>query len=64
MIICQRSVCWSVRDTYLDDADMQIVNQEGSASEAVEGAEDWTWDKVEEDHGNGNNGKEDIEVTA
>jgi hypothetical protein len=51
-------------ETYLDDADMQIVNQEGSASEAVEGAEDWTWDEVEEDHGNGNDGKEDIEVTA
>jgi hypothetical protein len=51
-------------ETYLDDADMQIVNQEGSASEAVEGAEDWTWDEVGEDHGDGNDGKEDIEVTA
>jgi hypothetical protein len=34
--------------------------------EAIEGAEDWTWDKFGEDpidgNGNGDDGKDDIEV--
>jgi hypothetical protein len=34
---------------HLDDTDMQTINHKGSASKAVEGAEDWTWDEVGED---------------
>jgi hypothetical protein len=33
----------------LDDADHQPANQEGSASDIVKDAEDWTWDVVAED---------------
>lgn len=30
----------------LDSVDLQPANQEGSANEIVEGAEEWTWEEV------------------
>jgi hypothetical protein len=33
-------------ETLMDSADLQPANQEGSASEIVEGAEEWTWEEV------------------
>ena len=41
-------------EALLDEADNQPTNQEGSASNAVKKADDWTWDViVEEVDGNG-----------
>jgi hypothetical protein len=45
-------------EMHLDDTDMQTINHEGSASDAVEGAEDWTWDEVREDPSNGNSNED------
>jgi hAT family C-terminal dimerisation region len=36
-------------EVFLDHADNQLSNQEGSASEAVQNAEDWTWEAIAED---------------
>ncbi|KAF8263205.1 hypothetical protein EI94DRAFT_1807644 [Lactarius quietus] len=53
-------------ETYLDNADMQSMNQEGSASEVVEGAKDWTWDEIGDNHSNSdgdgdvNDGEDDV----
>jgi hypothetical protein len=33
-------------ETLMDSTDLQPANQEGSASEIVEGAEEWTWEEV------------------
>ena len=35
----------------LDDADQQLANQEGSAANVVNDADDWTWEAVVEDAG-------------
>ena len=45
------SVFPSVADeeALLDEADNQPTNQEGSASDAVKEAEDWTWDAIVEE---------------
>ena len=52
-------------ETHLDNANMQTINQVGSASEIVEGAEDWIWVEVGEDDGNGNSdGNDDDDITA
>jgi hypothetical protein len=47
------SVYLSVADeeTQLDEADNQPTNQQGSASEAVQGVEDWIWGAVVEEVG-------------
>jgi hypothetical protein len=42
----------------LDDADQQPANQEGLASEIVESVEDWSWEDVGEDHGDGDDSNE------
>jgi hypothetical protein len=55
-------------ELHLDNANMQSVNHEGPASEVVEGAEEWTWDEIGEDHGNGsgdgNESDDDVEATG
>ena len=43
----------------LDDTDNQPANQEGSTSEAVREAEDWTWEDILEEVG-GNNDVDNI----
>jgi hypothetical protein len=53
-------------EMHLDNTNMQTINHQGSASDAVEHAEDWTWDEVGEDPSNGNsngdNGKVKVKV--
>lgn len=43
-------------ETCMDSADLQQVNQEGSASDIVEGAEYWTWDEVAQEYGDSKDG--------
>ena len=54
-------------ETHLDNANMQAINQDGSASEIVEGAEDWIWVEVGEDNGDGDgdgDGNDDDDIIA
>ena len=52
-------------ETHLDNANMQTTNQDGSASEIVEGAEDWIWVEVGEDDSDGDgDGNDDDDITA
>ena len=48
----------------LDDADNQPANQEGSASEAVREAEDWTWEDILEEVGGDDNVDDIAEISA
>ena len=41
----------SDEEMLLDDADQQLANQEGSAADVVNDADDWTWEAVVEDAG-------------
>jgi hypothetical protein len=47
-------------EVFLDDADDQLANQEGSASEAVQYAEDWTWEAIVEDTSTDDNDDADL----
>ena len=40
-------------EALLDKADLQLANQDGSAVDIVNDAEDWTWETLVEDTGEG-----------
>ena len=40
-------------EALLDEADLQLANQDGSAVDIVNDAEDWTWETLVEDTGKG-----------
>ncbi|KAI9431241.1 hypothetical protein H4582DRAFT_2085376 [Lactarius indigo] len=46
-------------EAFLNEANQQPANQEGSTTEIVEDTEDWTWEEVAEDHGYGDGDNDD-----